>query len=125
MIDTTLVYIRTADDDNVFIGCGSVVEGPFIVTCRHVWRDAKGDENGEVTIVFPRSRDEEGELIPIPGVLGHSCDEIKPKPDLVILSLKNPTPENVDHAGIATSQQFETGNGGTHAFISSRGRDAK
>ena len=38
MLETTLVYIYSAGSD--FIGCGALVEGGYIATCRHVWRDA-------------------------------------------------------------------------------------
>jgi hypothetical protein len=55
MIETALVYIRKADETKAFVGCGALVEGPYIATCRHVWRDADGEANGGVEIVFPRS----------------------------------------------------------------------
>ena len=60
MTDTALVYIRKADETREFAGCGALMEGPYIATCRHVWRDAEGDANGGVIVEFPRSLDDSG-----------------------------------------------------------------
>jgi hypothetical protein len=40
MIETGLVYLCAATPAKQFVGCGAVVEGGYIATCRHVWRDA-------------------------------------------------------------------------------------
>ncbi|HMF06281.1 MAG TPA: hypothetical protein VKE72_04630 [Methylocella sp.] len=86
MIETALVYIYSAGSD--FIGCGALVEGGYIATCRHVWRDAIADsaessESPQVVIEFPFAQESE---------TGHraqledACDEPGARaPDLVLL----------------------------------------
>jgi hypothetical protein len=41
-IETALVHIHSLADPENFIGCGAIVEGGYIATCRHVWRKAGG-----------------------------------------------------------------------------------
>ena len=49
MLKQGLVYIHTAGDDDKFVGCGAYIEQNLIVTCRHVWRDARE----QAKAVFP------------------------------------------------------------------------
>ncbi len=57
-LETSLVHVCHAADPGQFVGCGAIVEGGYIATCRHVWRDA-GGATGAVVIVFPRSLKED------------------------------------------------------------------
>ena len=52
MIETALVYILKADGSNAFVACGTLVNGPYIATCRHVWREADGEKHGAVIAEF-------------------------------------------------------------------------
>jgi hypothetical protein len=40
MIEQALVYIYSMNPARRFIGCGALVEGGYVATCRHVWRMA-------------------------------------------------------------------------------------
>jgi tetratricopeptide (TPR) repeat protein len=122
MTDTALVYIRKADETREFAGCGVLIEGPYIATCRHVWRDAEGEENGRVIVEFPRSLDGGG--VPEWQSVGmaDACDATIPAPDLVLLSV-GPLPAGVYPLPVATEARFETGAGRIHAFKKSRGTD--
>jgi hypothetical protein len=70
MIQTALVYIYSVSTTREFVGCGALVEGGYIATCRHVWRDATAFENGEtgksfeVEIEFPFGKKETAGVAP-------------------------------------------------------------
>ena len=49
MLKQGLVYIHAAGEDDKFVGCGAYIEQNLIVTCRHVWRDARE----QAKAVFP------------------------------------------------------------------------
>jgi hypothetical protein len=54
MIETALVYIHAVAPASRFVGCGALVEGGYIATCRHVWRMATGESNqARVEIIYP------------------------------------------------------------------------
>ena len=122
MIETALVYIRKADETNEFVGCGTLVEGPYIATCRHVWRDADGEKNGGVVVEFPRTLDEAGTAENASASLADACDHQKPLPDLILLSVTT-LPTGVMALTVAPEERFETGTARIHAFIPSRSRD--
>jgi hypothetical protein len=91
MIESGLVYIHYADSPTAFAGCGALVEGPFIVTCRHVWDEAvkaTGDSRN-VHIRF-RPPGGEGEAKISPATLVDECTSLGGRPDLVILAAEIP-----------------------------------
>src|ERR1700732_3896296 len=59
MIETGLVYIYSISPARNFKGCGTLLDGGYVATCRHVWRIAAPDgqpssnELPEVEIEFP------------------------------------------------------------------------
>jgi tetratricopeptide (TPR) repeat protein len=96
MIETGLVYIYSVPPAREFIGCGALVEGGYIATCRHVWRDAIDPENEatgepcEVEIEFPRARDKQGVPIVSRAAIADDCQGLEvPAPDLVMLKPLN------------------------------------
>ncbi len=81
MIETSLVYIFSIEPSRAFLGCGAVVEGGYVATCRHVWRDA--GEPTEVEIEFPFVR-ENGVVVKQAAELADSCEGSgDPAPDVV------------------------------------------
>ena len=116
MIETALVYIRTNDEAKKFIGCGTLVEGPFLATCRHVWRDAGGDEHGGVIVEFYRAtaKSEAKEAL---ATLASSCsDEVDADIDLVLLDVAS-IAKGHEALRVIAEPEFETGDGFTHAFL--------
>jgi tetratricopeptide (TPR) repeat protein len=122
MTDTALVYIRKADETREFAGCGALIEGPYIATCRHVWRDAEGDLNGGVIVEFPRSLDGGGAPKRQSVGMADACNAMTPAPDLVLLSVGQ-LPAGVYPLPVATEDRFETGSGRIHAFKKSKNSD--
>lgn len=121
MIETGLVYIRSVKPTPRFVGCGALVEGGYVATCRHVWRmatevaaAAQAGEALEVEIEYPRSRDQ-GSTIKSLARLADACEEGQdPQPDLVLL-LPASIPSGVMTLQLATGEQFEVGAGYVHA----------
>ena len=97
MIECALVYIRKNDEARELIGCGTLVEGPYVATCRHVWREADGDRNGGVVIEFYRSKNDSSQAHQELVSLLDDCDGTSAsRPDLVILNAgKIPPPHSV------------------------------
>ena len=88
MIEGALVYIYAIKPTRHFVGCGTLVEGGFVATCRHVWRNATEDTEDEessdeliVEIEYPRSR-REGTAETHMARLADACDDPSQKPDL-------------------------------------------
>lgn len=108
MIETALVYIHGNGARNRFFGCGVVVEGSFIATCRHVWRDATGGEEAAGAVIeFPRSV-EEGKPARRAARLASACDgEARPL-DLVLLQVEG-MPPGVTAVAVASEARFEIG----------------
>ena len=115
MIETALVYIRRADDTKRFVGCGAVVVGDYIATCRHVWRDAasradatRPDED-VVIIEYPRERNQATRTTI--AVLADPCPPSgdDPEPDLVLLRATNDIPPQVLRLLPASADRFQTG----------------
>ena len=114
MIEQALVYIYSVDPVRRFIGCGALVEGGYLATCRHVWRDAaKPDAGGSLTaeIEYPRAR-ENGGPVRRTAQLADSCEvAADTPPDLVLLR-----PDGVPAAGartltLASHERFQSGPG--------------
>jgi hypothetical protein len=87
MIETGLVYIYSVSTARAFKGCGALLEGGYIATCRHVWRiAAPAGQPPEVEIVFPRTRDKQGALVASRASMADDCDGLEtPAHDLVLL----------------------------------------
>ena len=85
MIQGGLVYIYSDESPSSILGCGSLIEGPFIVTCRHVWDQAvkAAGDKGPVLVRFPPRG--EGDDVFRPAKLADSCQDGARSPDLVIL----------------------------------------
>ncbi len=122
LTETALVYIRKADESKSFIGCGAVIEGPYVATCRHVWRDADGEANGGVIVEFPLFQREDGELTQESAQVAYACDTESPLPDLVLLGVER-LPPGVMALSVSPEERFETGAGRIHAYIPSRAMD--
>jgi hypothetical protein len=122
MIETSLVHIYSMATPEQFVGCGAMVEGGYIATCRHVWHDAGGDEHGAVTVAFPRSRDGDGDPVRATARLVDACDKDQDgrAPDLVLLRAEEPSPRGLE-LQIARQERFEHGPGFAIAVLPSRG----
>jgi tetratricopeptide (TPR) repeat protein len=122
MIETSLVHIYHIDAPGEFIGCGAMVEGGYIATCRHVWRDAGGDTREAVTVAFPRSLDDNGDPVRATAVLVDACDKDQDgrPPDLVLLRVEDTFPRGME-LQIARHERFEYGPGFALAVLPSRG----
>ena len=115
MIETGLVYIHATKPTRRFVGCGALVEGGYVATCRHVWRmatEAATKENPsqpqEVEIEFPGSW-QDGLTIRHTARLVLSCERSDgPAPDLVLL-LPQAIPGDVISLQLATENRFEVG----------------
>ena len=124
MIENALVYIHSATESKAFAGCGAIIEGNFIVTCRHVWQEAIGDAAPEtgVCIVFPRSK-RNGALAESLGKLHDPCNADEGEEnDLVLLRAADP-PDGLVALQIARIERFETGQGIAYARLPSRNTD--
>src|SRR5262245_236267 len=117
MIEQTLVYIYSMNPARRFIGCGALVEGGYVATCRHVWRMATGAAKAEaggplrVEVEYPRAR-EEGGAVRRPAQLVDACEGATDlAPDLVLLA-----PDEIPVAGVtilrlASHERFQAGPG--------------
>src|SRR6266849_4034479 len=117
MIEQALVYIYSMNPPRRFIGCGALVEGGYVATCRHVWRMATGAAKAEpggslrVEVEYPRAR-EDGGAVRRPARLVDSCEgATDPSPDLVLL-----LPDEIPVAGVtilrlASHERFQAGRG--------------
>ncbi|MGI4977413.1 MAG: hypothetical protein ACRYG6_10760 [Janthinobacterium lividum] len=105
MIEAGLVYIHSSQTSRGFVGCGALVEGPFVVTCRHVWDQAsQAAGSGPVLVCFPPPQGN-GVAVFNTAVLVDACNVDPNPPDLVILDVGDP-PSNsavlsVARAGVA------------------------
>jgi tetratricopeptide (TPR) repeat protein len=117
MIEQALVYIYSMNPARRFVGCGALVEGGYVATCRHVWRmatgAAKAEANGplRVEVEYPRAR-EDGGVVRRPARLADACESATdPPPDLVLL-----LPDEIPVAGVtilrlASHERFQAGPG--------------
>jgi hypothetical protein len=114
MIEQSLVYIYSLRPTRRFIGCGALVEGGYVATCRHVWQAAtKAEAGGPLTVAieYPRAR-ENGAAIRRTAQLADACEAaVDPPPDLVLLR-----PDDIPAAGVrilqlASHERFQSGRG--------------
>jgi len=116
-IETGLVYIYRQSPAKEFIGCGALIEGSYIATCRHVWHDATED-NAEtpVAIEYPHSY-QDGHTFTTTAVLVDLCERTdRPSPDLVLLKPAS-IPPGVIALQLAADDYHETGPGYAHAWL--------
>jgi len=108
------------------VGCGALIEGGYIATCRHVWRmaTAKADPAAplQVEIEFPWSR-EGGTCVRKAAELADACEDSEwPSLDLVLL-WPEAMPSGVMTLPLAMNERYETGAG--YAYAGLAGRDPK
>jgi hypothetical protein len=127
MIETGLVYIYSLPPARDFIGCGALVEGGYIATCRHVWRDAIVSENeetvepSEVEVEFPFA---EGDGVACRARLADACEGLEARaPDLVLLK-PDGIPNGMMSLQLAREPEFETGPGQCHCCLRTRDIDS-
>ena len=116
-IETGLVYIHRVSPTKKFIGCGALIEGRYVATCRHVWRDAtSGGKETEVESSIP-GRAKTGhhpQHRPIAGFCespdGNHCDLVLLEPESI--------PLDVMVLQLARHDRFEVGPGFAHARLS-------
>ena len=119
-LETSLVHVCHAADPGQFVGCGAIVEGGYIATCRHVWRDA-GGATGAVVIVFPRSLKEDRKPLTCSAHLADECNDVEGKtPDLVLL-LPETMPSDMMILQIARQERLEIGEAFAQAVLRSWG----
>jgi tetratricopeptide (TPR) repeat protein len=127
MIEQSLVYIHSTKPTRRFVGCGTLVEGGYVATCRHVWRmategqiKAQSSEPLEVEIEYPRSFKNDTTIRSI-AHLAHGCEEERGQaPDLVLLK-PHDIPSGVMTLQTAAHDRFQVGNG--YAIAGLRGLD--
>ncbi|MBV8871010.1 MAG: hypothetical protein JOY65_16600, partial [Acetobacteraceae bacterium] len=118
MIETSLVYVHAVKPARRFVGCGAVVEGGFVATCRHVWREAtsaaaKADPASppEVEVEFPHAR-EDNATVRRPTGLRDPCAPAANEPEAdVVLLLPDRVPTGAMALQLAAHDRFETGKG--------------
>lgn len=104
-IETALVYIFAPGAARRFVGCGTLIEGPYIVTCRHVWVEAIRDGADTVDIDYPHAR------VTRPATAADlCCTDGEPEYDFVLLHA-NDIPSATFPLSLANHSRFETGNG--------------
>jgi tetratricopeptide (TPR) repeat protein len=126
MVEKSLVYIHSTSPARRFVGCGALIEGGYIATCRHVWRmaTAKADPAAplQVEIEFPWSR-EGGTCVRKAAELADACEDSEwPSLDLVLL-WPEAMPSGVMTLPLAMNERYETGAG--YAYAGLAGRDPK
>jgi len=124
-IETGLVYIHRTKPTKRFVGCGVLIEGGYVATCRHVCREATKvapgstpEEPLEVELEYPRAR-EGGVPFRSPASLADACDDPQiadPLPDLVLLQ-PDQIPSGVMTLQLATQERYEVGTAYAHARL--------
>jgi hypothetical protein len=80
MTETASVYVYSvsrASPFGGFRGCGALIEGNYIATCRHVWKAAQSGEPPQVEIVFPfgvKERADHGNKLVTPARIARLAD---------------------------------------------------
>ena len=118
MLKQGLVYIHTAGDDDKFVGCGAYIEQNLIVTCRHVWRDARE----QAKAVFPHVK-RNGAAAISPLEMIDPCKATDgDDPDIVLLRAIDP-PDGLIELQVARDGAYETGEASALARLPSRKTD--
>jgi tetratricopeptide (TPR) repeat protein len=126
VIELGLVYICSTSPAGHFVGCGALVEGGYIATCRHVWRAAIASESAEtgappeVEVEFPFARHDRNGRSKSRAALADDCVlEGEPAPDLVLLKPES-IPSSVMTLQLAREAKFEVGPGHAGARLQMR-----
>ncbi len=111
MIETALAYIYSTAPRQRFVGCGAVIVGEWIATCRHVLRMAlagAGEAPDAVKVIeieFPFAQDANGAPLRSRATLIDECVRLAGNaPDLVLIE-----PESIPHAIARLNPASETG----------------
>ena len=115
MIEGALVYLLTASRPNAFVGCGAVIEGELIATCRHVWHDAiaKAPEGALPLVEFPRAATDARRY---DLTLADACEDEEPIPDLVLLR-PAAIPPGTPVLQLAMKEMYQTGDAAGRARV--------
>ena len=113
MIETALVYIYSVGPTKRFVGCGCVIEGELVATCRHVWemavKGASPDAPAEVEIVYPHAPKKDGPQSRSRAKLVDDCTRPgASEPDLVLVE-PDSIPDTIMRLLPARHERFETG----------------
>src|SRR5262249_36638644 len=119
-VETGLIYIYRLKPAKAFVGCGALIEGGYVATCRHVWRAATGDtaekigsqDESLLEIEYPRSRQTKTTIVQLSDV----CILGNIRPDLVLLTPQK-IPTDVMPLQLAVHERFEVGLGYAHARL--------
>jgi hypothetical protein len=126
MIEHSLVYIHATKPTRRFVGCGALVEGGYVATCRHVWKMAtdaaaksEPSEPLRVEVEYPRVL-KDATPLRYPAYLADACESVAPFPDLVLLQ-----PDEIPISGamvlqIAIREVNEIGEGFAIAGVTGR-----
>jgi tetratricopeptide (TPR) repeat protein len=126
MIEHSLVYIHATKPTRRFVGCGALVEGGYVATCRHVWKMAtdaaaksEPSEPLRVEVEYPRVL-KDATPLRHPAHLADACESVAPFPDLVLLQ-----PDEIPISGamvlqIAIREVNEIGEGFAIAGVTGR-----
>jgi tetratricopeptide (TPR) repeat protein len=118
MLKQGVVYIHAAGDDDKFVGCGAYIEQNLIVTCRHVWRDARE----QAKAVFPHVK-RNGAAAISPLEMTDPCKATDgDDPDIVLLRAIDP-PDGLIELQVARDEAYETGEASALARLPSRKTD--
>jgi tetratricopeptide (TPR) repeat protein len=116
-IEQALVYIYSLSPTRRFIGCGALVEGGYVATCRHVWRmatrnagKAELDAIRAVEIEFPYVQENNAPVRAQVRSIDKCAEEPGPSPDLVLLT-PDFIPRHLIRLTLAPSERYEVGDG--------------
>lgn len=119
MIEAGLVYIHFDRSSSGFAGCGALVEGPFIVTCRHVWDQARQAARGNPVLVCFPPQQGNGEPMFSEATLADDCNDGARPPDLLILEAAVPAAS----AALSVERSISAETGPAAALAVLYGRD--
>lgn len=119
MDQNSLIYVCELDKPETIIGCGVMIEGPSIATCRHVWTGAKGEENNGVSVLFPFFRADDGKILCEKATLKDPFEYETPLLDIVLLGVTN-IPNGLHAIPLATEAKYEIGAAVVHTYLGSR-----
>jgi hypothetical protein len=125
MIETALVYIFSLTPSRRFKGCGTLIEGDWVATCRHVLSaiveiDKSIPALEQIEIEFPHALDEKGARLRSRAAFIDECIKRGGKPPDLTLIAPLAIPNTVTRLRLATHERFETGKGYARAGILGR-----